>query len=350
MGEVAHGDDGVAENAKVRTAAELFDGVLVIGFTGIEVRDECRSEVAACTGSHDAATFGIDVPFLGLRAHETHAACGVVEHARVAVTRRAESVFQHDAGDAIFGEPCGIARAFMRCESAVAAAGANEYRSGGRCCVLRQIRGQGRDVFFRCATCIAGSVRIKRNRGQRIGRQSHGGHEREEKHELFHGTYGSFPSHLVKEDESGNFLEHGLVGKVAVGIDGVLLLTAHLAFQGAAEYGILVEFVCEQGEGFEGLGGNVVLHAFYIAVDRFLVEAEVAEEAGQDFVALDDVLGEVAALGRKNHAAVFFVDHQAIGSESLQHGGNTGLGNPEIGGNIHRPSIALLSDKVKNLL
>ena len=69
---------------------------------------ECRSEVAAGGGAHDAHVRGVELPFAGVGADQADGAGGVVEHGGVAIAIGTEAVFKDEAADAHFVEPASI--------------------------------------------------------------------------------------------------------------------------------------------------------------------------------------------------------------------------------------------------
>src|SRR6266700_6885932 len=63
MGELAHGDDGVTKDAKVRTGALAFDGIGRSGLAGVEMGQQGGSQMAAGRRTNDADAPGVHLPF-----------------------------------------------------------------------------------------------------------------------------------------------------------------------------------------------------------------------------------------------------------------------------------------------
>ena len=186
VGVRPHRDDGVAQDAEVGARAEALDRVGGFGLARVEMREQRGGEMPACAGSHDAHALWVDLPLVGLGPREAEGARGVVEHRGMPVAFRAEAGFQNDADDAVFREPFGVACAFVRGESAVAAAGADdEGRAGGffRC---REKGGEGGFVVVCVAECAGRAVRPERDGGERrsveCGGEKEGGQGRKEAH------------------------------------------------------------------------------------------------------------------------------------------------------------------------
>lgn len=126
-------------------------------------------------------------------------------------------------------------------------------------------------------------------------------------------------------------------------------LGAHFASEFFEQERVGLEFLKDQGESLKSLAADVVLHAFDIAQDGFGIESEAREQAGEDIVAMSDGLTDGATLIGEDHAAVALVNEEAFGVELLDHGGDAGLGNAEIGSNIDDTRIALLFDEIMDL-
>ena len=128
---------------------------------------------------------------------------------------------------------------------------------------------------------------------------------------------------------------------------GVLELAAELRSEGF----VGVEMLGEAFEGSEGFRAHVVFHAFDVARDDMLFEPELTEKIGEELVAMSDVGGDGFASGGEDHAAVFLVVYQSLGIEALHHGGDTGLGDLELGRDVDDPSVTLgvyeLADALK---
>lgn len=123
----------------------------------------------------------------------------------------------------------------------------------------------------------------------------------------------------------------------------------HFAFELFEEDIVSFQLFEDEGEGLEGLAADVVLHAFDVAVDGFGVETEAGEEAGEDVVAMGDGLADGAAMIGEDDAAVALVDEEAFGIEFLDHGGDAGLRNAEVSGNIDDARVAFLFDQIVDL-
>jgi hypothetical protein len=105
---------------------------------------------------------------------------------------------------------------------------------------------------------------------------------------------------------------------------------------------------CAQGP--EGRPGDVVLHAFHVAVDGILIDLEEAQELSEQFMPIDNGLGDALTFVGEDGAAVFLVFDESLGVEALQHIGHAGLRNPEALGDVNRPCIAFLLNQMQNLL
>ncbi len=89
----------------------------------------------------------------------------------------------------------------------------------------------------------------------------------------------------------------------------------------------------------------MVLHALDVAEDHVLGQLEKAQQLGEQFVAVGDAGCDGFTGVGEDHAAVFLVFHQAVGVEALDHGGDAGLGDLELGGDIDHPRVALGFDE-----
>ena len=65
---------------------------------------------------------------------------------------------------------------------------------------------------------------------------------------------------------------------------------------------------------------------------------------------MGDGLTDGEALFGEGDAAVAFVNDEAFGIEFLDHGGDAGLGNAEVGGDIDDAGVAFELDEVVDLL
>ena len=124
----------------------------------------------------------------------------------------------------------------------------------------------------------------------------------------------------------------------------------HFALQFFEQKRVGFEFLENEGEHLEGLAADVVLHAFDVAVNGVGIEPEAGEETGEDVVAVGDGLADGAAVVGEGDAAVALVNEEAFSVELLDHGGDAGLGNAEIGGDVHDAGVAFEFDEVVNLL
>ena len=102
--------------------------------------------------------------------------------------------------------------------------------------------------------------------------------------------------------------------------------------------------------GGEGGAGNVMLHAFNIAVDGFLIDIEEAQKLGEEFVPVDDCLCDPLSFTGKDRSPVFLMFNKALGIQPLEHVGDAGLGYLEALGNVDRPGVSLFLDQVQDLL
>ena len=104
---------------------------------------------------------------------------------------------------------------------------------------------------------------------------------------------------------------------------------------------MFAEVAVELFDGGEGLGANVVFHPFDIAGDNVFGQAEVAEKIGEQLMAVHDARGDRFAGVGEHHAAVFFVFNEAFAVEALHHCGDAGLGDFQLGGDIHHARVTL---------
>jgi len=137
-GEVGGVDDdgevGAGAEVRVDIGGSGSGGDVVVAGMGAEE----DGEVGAGGEAHDADVGGVDMPFVGVGAGETHGLLGVFEIggvggivAGVALGLR-HSVFDEDAGDADGVEPvAGVAAFAVRYEDAVGAAGKDEDGGSG---------------------------------------------------------------------------------------------------------------------------------------------------------------------------------------------------------------------------
>ena len=120
--------------------------------------DQGGGEMSAGGRTHDADAFGVEFPFLGPGAHGADGAGGILQHRRMMIAAGGESIFQDEAGNALFVQPKRVALAFMLRETAVAATRANHdgrARGFGR---VGQKDGERGDVFFRVAQGAGSAV------------------------------------------------------------------------------------------------------------------------------------------------------------------------------------------------
>jgi len=114
--------------------------------------------------------------------------------------------------------------------------------------------------------------------------------------------------------------------------------------------GMGFEVAVELFEDVERLGAHVVLHALDIVVNDLLGEAEQGEEIGQQCVAVGDAGGDLFAGAGEDHTAVFLVFYETLAVEALDHGGDAGLGDLKLGGDVHDAGVALRLDQLADAL
>lgn len=69
----------------------------------------------------------------------------------------------------------------------------------------------------------------------------------------------------------------------------------------------------------------MVFHALDIAINRFLVDPEASQQAGQNIMALNDFTSELSSFGGEDETAIAFVNDESLGVQPSQHGGDAGL-------------------------
>ena len=147
--------------------------------------------MAAGGRADDADAFGVELPLVGAGAHRADCAGRVLQHDRMPIAVRAEPVLQDERRDAVFVEPNCVARALVRRECAVTAAGTNHHRGARGLARLREERRQRRDIVGALAQ-RAGRVAGPKRKG--VGRLRLGERQRnregEERKWAFHGAGG----------------------------------------------------------------------------------------------------------------------------------------------------------------
>ena len=94
-------------------------------------------------------------------------------------------------------------------------------------------------------------------------------------------------------------------------------------------------------QGIERFSTDVVFHAFNVAKDNGFGQIKKPQKLSEQFVAVGDARGHGYTGVGEDHAAILFVFYQALGVETLHHGGDAGLGNFKFRGDIDYPGVTL---------
>ena len=114
-----------------------------------------------------------------------------------------------------------------------------------------------------------------------------------------------------------------MLGAVFVGAK--LFFLRHFVLDGAKGVGVCLKVVGNGPDDLKRGTGNVVFHALDVTVDCAFINSEEFKESRQGFVPIDDSTGDAQSLFGEGGASVFDMGDQALGIETLQHVGDTGL-------------------------
>jgi len=184
-----HRDDRITQDAEVRPRTHALNGIRGIFIARIKMREQRGRQMAARRRTHDADAVRVNAPFAGACADGAQRARGVVQHRRMMIAAGAEPVFQDEARDAVGVEPQCVVFAFVRGQSAVAAAGTNDDGCAASVVFFRQKNGERGNVFVRRAECTGCAVwpERERNIGLCVRRQRERQDGENEEKEFLHG-------------------------------------------------------------------------------------------------------------------------------------------------------------------
>ena len=139
---VEHGDDGIAEDHKIRARTQTVKGICRVRIAGREMRSERRGQVAAGGESHDADAVRRDTEFFRARTDDAEGALDVFE-LRGIVIARAEAILQHEGRHAQRVQPVSdLGALLVNRQVNVSAAGTYDNACADRLGRLRQIYGE----------------------------------------------------------------------------------------------------------------------------------------------------------------------------------------------------------------
>ena len=138
--------------------------------------------------THDSDPLRIKLPVPRPGAHQAHRAGRVVQHRRVSIALRAETILENERGDTALIRPQRIIIPFVLRQTRVPAPRKNHQGGAGRVVGLRQIRRDRGNVLVFLAQRSWRAVWPKRNGVLHLGAQQEGkGDKNGERKKGFHG-------------------------------------------------------------------------------------------------------------------------------------------------------------------
>jgi hypothetical protein len=125
MAEGAHGNDGIAKNPQIWTAAHTLDRVRGLGVASVVVGQKSGGQMSSGTASHDPDPVRIHTPFRGMSPDPPNGSGRILKHRRMSVSPAAKPVLDHKSMDALPVQEQGIIPTFVTRQTSVTTSGQN---------------------------------------------------------------------------------------------------------------------------------------------------------------------------------------------------------------------------------